>query len=140
MEISSIIAEVITPTRIRIMRMLRDSAHPESIAAELGISRQGVDKHLAILHRYGMVDKEVRIERRPMVFYRITPEGEELLRNFEDIAQNHLLAIKSRYRDSLLTLDRMLVDGEISEREYWKRRREMEKRFSWVKKDDNTKG
>ena len=116
------IAGVLTPMRIRILKMRKDELHPEKLAAETQISRQGVDKHLAILYRYGMVDKRIRMGKRPMVFYHITSDGEDFLQNFEELVENHILAIKNRYKGELLTLDRMLVEGEIDEREYWRRR------------------
>ncbi len=125
-------ADVLTPVRIKILRMLREEKHPEEIAEKLSITRQGVDKHLSILYRYGMVDKRVKMGRRPMVFYRITSEGEDFLQNFEELVENHILAIKNRYKEELLTLDRDLVDGKITENEYWRARKDMEKRFSWV--------
>lgn len=125
-------AEIITPIRLRILKILREEKHPEDLANELNITRQGVDKHLAILYRYGLVDKRVKMDRRPMVFYRITSEGEDFLTNFENLVQEHIMSVRKRYKDEIFNLDRMLVDGEISESEYWNRRREIERRFSWV--------
>ena len=126
------IAEIITPIRLKILKMLGKERHPGEIAVELHITRQGVDKHLAMLYRYGLVDKRVKMEARPMVFYRITPEGEEFLRNFEDMAQSHIMSVRNRYKEELLNLDRMLVEGKINEAEYWRKRRELQKRFQWV--------
>ncbi len=133
------IAEVLTPIRLKILRMLFEEMHPEDIAREVGITRQGVDKHLALLYQFGLVDKRVKMEVRPMVFYRITPEGEELIRNFEDMAQSHIIGLKNRYKEELITLDRMLVEGNMSEAEYWKKRKELQKRFQWVMEDEDKK-
>ncbi len=132
--------DVLTPVRIKILRMLREEKHPEEIAEKLSITRQGVDKHLSILYRYGMVDKRIKMGRRPMVFYRITSEGEDFLQNFEELVENHILAIKNRYKEELLTLDRMLVDGNITENEYLRARKDMEKRFSWVIENEDKEG
>ncbi|AGB04747.1 putative transcriptional regulator [Aciduliprofundum sp. MAR08-339] len=132
--------DVLTPVRIKILRMLREEKHPEEIAEKLSITRQGVDKHLSILYLYGMVDKRIKMGRRPMVFYRITSEGEDFFQNFEELVENHILAIKNRYKEELLTLDRMLVDGKITENEYLRARKDMEKRFSWVIENEDKEG
>ncbi len=126
------IANVISPLRMEILRSLRKEAHPEELAREFGITRQAVDKHLSILYRYGFVDKRIREGPRPMVFYRITSDGEEFLHNFEDLVEGHIMNIRKRYKDELFSLDRMLVDGEISEGEYRNKRKALSKRFEWV--------
>jgi DNA-binding transcriptional ArsR family regulator len=125
-------AEVISPLRLQMLKELREDKHPEELAGKFGITRQAVDKHLAILYNLGLVDKRIKEGKRLMVFYRITSEGEEFLESFEDLAQGHLLSLRKRYKDELFTLDRMLVDGDITEREYRERKRALEKRFLWV--------
>ncbi len=96
------------------------------------MSRQGVDKHLSILYEYGFIDKRVKMGKRPMVYYSLTSEGADFLSGFEDLVHSHILSIRDRYRESLAAFDRMLVDGEISEKEYWHLRKDIENRFRWV--------
>ncbi len=139
MDISLEMAELLTSQRIVILRMLREERHASEIAERMGVSRQAVDKHLSLLYRFGLVDKRVKEGVRPMVFYRITSEGEEALQSFEDMASELVLALRKRYRSELINLDRMLVDGEITEREYRERRRSLDRRFRWVMEDEDQK-
>ena len=132
MDVEKKIAEVITPTRIAILHMLRDKKHPEEIARALNVTRQAVDKHLSLLYILGLVNKEIGVKNRPMVFYVITPEGEEFIQNFEYLVENHILNMRKRYKEELFNLDRMLVNGEISEREYKEKRNTLNKRLGWV--------
>ncbi len=132
MEMYLKIAEMVSPLRIKILDTLRNERHPEDLAREFGITRQAVDKHLTLLYRFGLVDKRIKEGARPMVFYRITPEGEDFLQSFEDMARGHILNLRKRYKDELFTLDRMLVNGDITEREYRERRKILERRFQWV--------
>ena len=123
---------IISPLRIRILESLMEEKHPEELAREFGITRQAVDKHLFLLYQYGLVDKRVKAGTRPMVFYQITAEGEELLQSFENIAEGHFVSVKKRYKEELFTLDRMLVNGELTEGEYKRRKNALDKRFGWV--------
>ncbi len=125
-------ADIITSIRLRILEILKEEKHPEDLARELGITRQGVDKHLSILYRYSFVDKKVKMDKRPMVFYRITSEGEDFLANFENMVQEHVMSVRNRYKDEIFNLDRMLVDGEIGESEYWRLRKKLEVRYEWL--------
>ncbi len=126
------IVRVISPLRVEMLNLLRKEMHPEELARRFQITRQAVDKHLAILYRYGFIDKRIKESVRPMVFYRVTSEGEEFMQNLEDLVQGHIMNIRKRYREELLSLDRMLVEGEINEREYRNKIRGLEKRFGWI--------
>ncbi len=126
------IASIISPLRLKMLNLLRRERHPEELSREFGITRQAVDKHLSLLYKYGLVDKRIKEGARPMVFYRITSEGEEFLQNFEDLEQEHIVNIRKKYKEELIYLDRMLVDGEINEMEYRRRKRALDKRFQWV--------
>ena len=126
------IVSIISPLRVEILNLLRKEMHPEELARSFQITRQAVDKHLAILYRYGLIDKRIKESPRPMVFYRVTSEGEEFLQNLEDLVQGHIMNIRKRYREELLSLDKRLVEGEINEKEYQNKRKSLEKRFEWV--------
>jgi len=127
-------AEIISPLRLRILESLKEEKHPSELASEFKITRQAVDKHLTLLYNYGLVDKRIKISHRPMIFYRITLEGEDFLQNLNEVAREHILSLRKRYKDELFILDQMLVDGKIDEREYLERKRNLDKRFSWVMK------
>ena len=132
MKPSEEMALVISPLRIKLLESLRDERHPEEMAREFGITRQAVDKHLSILYRFGLVDKRVKEGARLMVFYQITSEGEEFLQGFETLSEGHFVGLRKRYKEELINLDRMLVNGEMDEGEYRRRKRALEKRFGWV--------
>jgi len=123
---------IVSPLRIRILESLMQEKHPEELAREFKITRQAVDKHLSLLYSYGLVDKRIKAETRPMVFYQITSEGEEFLQNFENIAEGHFVSVRKRYKEELFTLDRMLVSGELTEREYKRMKNALNERFGWV--------
>ncbi len=126
------IADMLNSTRIAVLRELREERHPDYLAEKFGVTRQAVDKHLSILYSLGMVDRRVKNEARLKVYYVITPEGEDFLDGFFDLAMNHLIALRKRYKEGLFNLDRMLVEGEMSEAEYRRMRKALDKRFSWV--------
>ncbi len=132
MDMYSQVADVISPIRIRILRELKEEKHPEELAMEFNMTRQGVDKHLAILYQMGLVDKKIKEMKRPMIFYFLTKEGESFLQDFENMVENLVMDLRKRQREELLALDKMLVDGEISEAEYLRKKRNLEKRFRWV--------
>ena len=132
MDIYSRVADVISPIRIRLLRKLRKERHPEELAMEFDMTRQGVDKHLAILYQAGLVDKKIKEMKRPMIFYFLTKEGESFLQDFENLAENLGMDLRKRQKEELLYLDKMLVDGQINEDEYLRKKRALEKRFGWV--------
>ncbi len=134
MDVALKIAEVLTPLRLKILRSIVEEKHPEELAKDFGLTRQAMDKHLSILYSRGFLAKIVKYEGRPKVYYRLTDEGDELLRNFEGIANDFLMALRNRYKEELFTIDRMLVDGEISEGEYKKKKRTLDMRYGWVMK------
>ncbi len=132
MDMYSQVAEVISPIRIRILRELKEDKHPRELAMEFNMTRQGVDKHLAILYQMGLVDKKIKEMKRPMIFYFLTKEGESFLQEFENMVENLVIDLRKRRREELLALDKMLVDGMINEAEYLRKKRNLEKRFRWV--------
>ncbi len=130
---SKFILGILTPRRFEILKYLSKERHPDEIAAEFKISRQAADKHLSMLYRAGMVSKVVKYGKRPMVYYQITGAGAKFVSDVEDLVENHILGLKKEVRDQLRELDEMLVYGQISEEEYLRRRRIMERRLSWLK-------
>jgi len=132
MDIYSRVAHIVSPIRIRLMRELRMEKHPEELAMEFDMTRQGVDKHLAILYQSGLVDKKIKEMKRPMIFYFLTKEGESFLQDFENLVENLAMDLIKRQKEELFSLDNMLVDGKISEAEYLGKKRDLEERFRWV--------
>ncbi len=134
MEKMEFIASQLTAVRIKILKMLKKEKHPEEIAEELEITRQAVDKHLKILYDLGMVKRKIKYGKRIQVYYEISEAGEEFLMNFEEMVNNYILSMRKSEREEIMKLDNMLVNGEINEREYWKRRKAIEGRLGWLKK------
>ncbi len=125
--------ETLTPRRFAILKYLMKERHPEDVAREFSVSRQAADKHLAILYRAWLVEKHIKEGTRPMVYYQTTDAGAKFINDIEEAVENHILEIKKYIYDKIREFDEMLVNGELSEQEYWHHRRKLEVRFQWVK-------
>jgi len=69
-----ILQALASSTRDQIVKCLREGIdHPDDIAKEIGIIRQGVDKHLLELHALGIVDREAVFppDGRPKIVYKM---------------------------------------------------------------------
>ncbi len=127
------ILEILTPRRFAILKYLMKERHPEEVAREFSVSRQAADKHIAILYRAGLVEKHIKEGTRPMVYYQTTDAGAKFMNDIVEAIENHILEIKKQISDKIREFDEMLVNGDLSEREYWHLRRKLEVRFEWVK-------
>ncbi len=132
MDSYSYVAGLISPTRIKILRELRGECHPEVLAKKFKMTRQGMDKHLAILYQAGLVDKIIKDDGRPMTYYTISQEGECFLQNFVDLVDNLVIDLKKRRKYELMSLDRDLVEDKLNEKEYLIKKKKIESRFKWV--------
>lgn len=105
--------------------------HPSDIAKKLKVQRQSVDKHLAELFAWGLVDRSAVFppSGRPRIVYQITGRGRDLLDLLERTAKAYLDSFASDYRVELEALEAKLAAGEIAEEMYFKRRREVEGRY-----------
>ncbi len=127
------ILNLISPQRIAILKYLYEERHPSDLAKKFSISRQAVDKHLAQLYLAGLVEKRIKVGKRPMVYYTISDAGLRFVENVEDVVEDHILEIRKNVEEEMKELDRKLVYGEINEREYRALRKKLEERYSWLR-------
>jgi predicted ArsR family transcriptional regulator len=120
-------------TRRQILRLLRQGFdHPEDLAKKMKIRRTSVDKQLAELFGWGLVDRAAIFppNGRPRIVYQVTRRGKDLLDLLERVVKEYTTSFKSDFDRELETLEAKLAAGEIAEEMYFKRRKELEARYS----------
>lgn len=124
-----------TPTRLQILKLLQQGFdHPEDLAKKMKVRRQAVDKQLAELFFWGLVDRSAVFAAtgRPRIVYRITKRGGDLVTLLERAAQDFRATFRQDLERELESLESKLAAGEIAEEMYFKRRKEIEARYAWV--------
>jgi predicted ArsR family transcriptional regulator len=120
-------------TRRQILQLLQQGFdHPEDLAKKLKIRRTSVDKQLVELFQWGLVDRAAVFppNGRPRIVYQVTQRGRDLLDHLERVVREYTLGFKSDFARELETLEAKLAAGEIAEEMYFKRRKELESRYS----------
>ena len=121
--------------RSEVLRLLTQGFdHPSEIAKKLKVQRQSIDKHLAELFTWGLVDRSAVFppNGRPRIVYQITTRGRELLDVLDRTAKAYLESFRSDYQLELERLEAKLAAGEIAEEMYFKARRDLEGRYKAV--------
>ena len=121
--------------RAEVLRLLTQGFdHPSEIAKKLKVQRQSIDKHLAELFAWGLVDRSAVFppNGRPRIVYQITQRGRELLDLLDRTAKAYLDSFRTDYQLELEALEAKLAAGEIAEEMYFKRRRDLEGRYKAV--------
>ncbi len=124
-----------SPTRLQILKLLQQGFdHPEDLAKKMKIRRQAVDKQLAELFYWGLVDRSAVFAAtgRPRIVYRVTKRGADLVALLERAAQDFRAALREDLDRELESLESTLAAGEIAEEMYFKKRKEIEARYEWV--------
>lgn len=127
-----ILQALASSTRDQIVKCLREGIeHPDDIAKEIGIIRQGVDKHLLELHALGIVDREAIFppDGRPKIVYKMSGMGLELYGAIDKLIEDFYLRLKGRYERLKEDLDKRLIEGEISESVYLKQLEKLKSRY-----------
>lgn len=122
-------------TRCEILEMLREGYdHPDDLAEELGLTRQAVDKHLVKLHDWGMVERNAVFppEGRPKIVYEITRSGKKLMNTLDKLARRYRSTMIERAENEIEQLDRKLAEGELSEKVYKKKLKEIKQRWGYT--------
>jgi len=120
-------------TRRQILRLLQKGFdHPEDLAKKLKIRRTSVDKQLVELFAWGLVDRAAIFppNGRPRIVYQVTQRGKDLLDLLERVVKEYTSSFKSDFARELEALEAKLAAGEIAEEMYFKRRKELEARYS----------
>jgi len=122
-------------TRRQILRLLQQGFdHPEDLAKKLKIRRTSVDKQLAELFAWGLVDRAAVFPPtgRPRIVYQVTQRGKDLLDLLERVVREYSAAFRADFEKELEALEAKLAAGEIAEEMYFKRRKEIEARYASV--------
>lgn len=120
-------------TRRQILRLLQQGFdHPEDLAKKLKIRRTSVDKQLAELFAWGLVDRAAIFppNGRPRIVYQVTRRGKDLLDLLERVVREYTASFKTDFERELEALETRLAAGEIAEEMYFKRRKELEARYT----------
>jgi predicted ArsR family transcriptional regulator len=120
-------------TRRQILWLLQQGFdHPEDLAKKLKIRRTSVDKQLAELFQWGLVDRAAIFppNGRPRIVYQVTQRGKDLLDLLERVVKEYTGAFKADFARELEALEARLAAGEIAEEMYFKRRKELETRYT----------
>lgn len=119
-------------TRRQILRLLqRGFDHPEDLAKKLKIRRTSVDKQLLELFQWGLVDRAAVFPPtgRPRIVYQVTGRGRDLLDLLERVVKEYSGGFRADFQQELEALEAQLAAGEIAEEMYFRRRKEVEKRY-----------
>jgi len=108
--------------------------HPDDLAEELGLTRQAVDKHLVKLHEWGMVERNAVFppEGRPKIVYDLTRSGKKLMNTLDKLARRYRATMIERAENEIEQLDRKLAEGELSEKVYKKKIKEIKQRWGYT--------
>lgn len=121
-------------TRCKIIEMLAEGYdHPDDLAEELEITRQAVDKHLIELHDWGLVERNAIFppDGRPKIIYELTKECRKLTTTLDKIAERYKESIIRRAENEIENYDIKLAEGEISEKIYMKKVKEVKERWNY---------
>ncbi len=121
-------------TRCKILEMLGEGYdHPDELAEELGLTRQAVDKHLVELHDWGIVERNAVFphEGRPKIVYELTKAGKKLMNTLDNLAEKYKETMLERAEGEIEQLDMKLATGELSEKIYRKKVKEIKYRWNY---------
>ncbi len=127
-----LIRVAVSEARAQVLRLLvQGFDHPADIARKLRVQRQSVDKQLAELFTWGLVDRSAVFppNGRPRIVYQITGRGRDLLELLDRTAKAFLDAFRSDYQLELEALEAKLAAGEIAEEMYFKQRKDIQGRY-----------
>lgn len=122
-----IMMKVLSEKRFKIMEIVMEEVSPSVISSKLGISRQGVEKHLNVLTSYLLVNK---IRKNGRVYYRVSKYGEFLLNGLQQLNSNLIKNLRDDYYMERANLESMLKKGSIPYSEYRERIEDLETRYS----------
>ncbi|MGC8708837.1 MAG: winged helix-turn-helix domain-containing protein [Thermoplasmata archaeon] len=109
------IIRIISGRRYEILGLLRGELQPSEISLKLGITRQGVERHLNILNSYLLVNK---LKRNGRVYYKLSVYGEFLFQTINDLNEKFITKIRDDYYSEKNRIYNLLINGEIDRDRY----------------------
>ncbi len=121
-------------TRCTILELMaKGYDHPEDLAKKLDLTRQGIDKHLIELHDWGLLERNAIFppDGRPKIVYELTGECRQLLSALEKVGESYKESMIDRAETEMGNLDTRLADGELDEELYYRKVRDIKKRWRY---------
>lgn len=114
--------------KLRIFNMLDYPRAPESLANDLRITRQAVDKHLRDMLQYGLVRKRhITDSGRQKVMFETSDLGKYFYGRIQSLVDDFKMKGKQELGDNLKHLGLKLYRGDVKKDEYMAaREKEME--------------
>ncbi len=123
-------------SKVKIVNLLRTPKTPDDIAKILKITRQGVDKQLRELMRYGIVERRWFIGySRPMIEYFCTEFGIKFYRDLDDVGIKFKESGRISLNEKLKSLDNELLDGSLTLEKYKEEKKLIERSMEWFSGD-----
>ncbi len=135
---AAVLRHLASPACNNVLGCLRDGMdHPDDISKKLDVVRQTVDWHLIKLSALGIVDREAvsSLSGRPRVIYKLTKDGEKLIKNIESMVGQHYTQLMKEFERQQSELDRQLARADISEEVYLEKVKKLEKERGIVESD-----
>jgi predicted ArsR family transcriptional regulator len=132
-ETAELLRTLCSKERSRLIALLMKGVrHPTDMGGRLGVSRQSVDRHLQLLHRWGIVERVVASPPvgRPRVEYRVTSEALDLMDSLDELVLEYRQRVLETYRARVRDLDVRLVAGDLDEEMYLTHLRDLQRRYA----------
>lgn len=123
-------------TKISIFRALKKPMSPEELANSLRITRQGIDKHLKGMLKYGIVRKLWIISSgRPRVKFEASEMGMLFFNRLENFLSDYRRIGRESAIDELKNLDIRFIRGSIDNQAYIAEKEKIKSESSWFYSD-----
>ncbi len=115
-----------------IFHLLARPMTPEEIARSLSVTRQGVDKHLKELLKYGLVRKMWLLSPgRPRVQYEATEMGELFFSRLDSFMTEYRKIGRENIIEELKELDIKFIRGTIDKQSYLSEQNKIKSEYDW---------
>ena len=124
-------------SRVSIVELLRTPKTPDDLADALKITRQGVDKQLKELMKYGIVQRRWFIGyNRPKIEYFLTELGSGFYADLENLGRKFRESGKLMLIERLKSMDIDLADGRMLVEKYEEEKVLLEESMEWFSRRD----
>ena len=119
-------------TKLEIVNILKEPETPEYIATKLKITRQGVDKHLKELLKYGIVERYWLFDsKKPRLEYKLSSMGTYFYTECDQLVNDYRYKGREILNKKLKENDVKLLNNEINIDEYNKNSDNIKKEYEW---------
>ena len=119
-------------TKLEIVNILKEPETPEYIATILKITRQGVDKHLKELLKYGIVERYWLFDsKKPRLEYKLSSLGTYFYTECDQLVNDYRNKGREILNNKLKENDVKLLNNEINIDEYNKNSDNIKREYEW---------